>query len=355
MKILATISLTLFLGFFILFTPVFGLQEINIQFSRPANTPYFVGQPEMNIDAEEFNTVSLKIKANKAGVARLFWASSLDNQMNDPKSVAFYLKKSGDFQTYTFNVRSQNPYWLSYIGQFLVISENGPDSIEIGPATAIQGNLITNLRSAWLEFWGPKGRMVTGSTINLIPSSAIFGRSINIYVYWAIGIFFIGIFAYYFFSATLKQKDHLSLCFLKATRNTFVFLVLLWGLLSLNTDFNYFSIGKTNYTRYFGKTIEAKRELSYGQDYYQFLLFAQNKLPKEPVKFALLSARYAAELQARIFLVPHYLISDLKKEFTYVLLFNPAPEQIASIKGFSLFARLNDKAYIMKRNAPCSL
>ncbi|MDD4179991.1 MAG: hypothetical protein PHH14_08150, partial [Candidatus Margulisbacteria bacterium] len=74
--------------------------------------------------------------------------------------------------------------------------------------------------------------------------------------------------------------------------------------------------------------------------------------PKEPVRFALLSDRYAAELQARIFLAPHYLISDPKKNFSYLLAFNPNPQQLEATKGFALFAKMNDRAYVMKRNAP---
>src|SRR3989344_4316791 len=92
-----------------------ALDEIHIKITQAPNLPYFVGQPEMNIDAEEFDTVILKIKSNKSGTARLFWASSYDPQMNEPKSLWFSLDKTSGFKDYIFNVKSQNPNWVGFI------------------------------------------------------------------------------------------------------------------------------------------------------------------------------------------------------------------------------------------------
>jgi len=325
--------------------------EVNLNITQPKGAPYFIGQPEINIDAEEFSTIVLKIKSNKSGTARLFWASNYDPQMNEPKSIWFSLDKTDYFKSYYFNVRSQNPSWIGFIGQILIFPENGPEGIELESAQATPGNLITNIKSGWQEFWGPRGRVVIGSTINVIPSSNIFGTSINLYIYWIIGIFFVIYFLVRYFQMpeTKKSKEpRIYLAFAETAKRTLFLSIALWILLTLNADYNYFNIFKDNYSKYFGKTIEEKRAIAYGKDYYDFLVFAKEKLPKAPIKFGLLSSRYAASLQARIYLVPHIFNGALSQS-SYLLVFYPDKKELAAEKGFSLLAKLNDNAYIMKR------
>jgi len=324
--------------------------EVNLNITQPKGAPYFIGQPEINIDAEEFSTIVLKIKSNKSGTARLFWASNYDPQMNEPKSIWFHLDKTDYFKSYYFNVRSQNPSWIGFIGQILIFPENGPEAIELESAQATPGNLITNIKSGWQEFWGPRGRAVIGSTINVIPSSNIFGTSVNIYIYWIIGIFFVIYFLFRYFQMPETKKSkapRIYLVFAETAKRTLFLSIALWILLTLNADYNYFNIFKDNYSKYFGKTIEEKRAIAYGKDYYDFLVFAKEKLPKEPIKFGLLSSRYAASLQARIYLVPH-ILNDALSQSSYLLVFYPDQKELAAEKGFSLLAKLNDNAYIMK-------
>ena len=326
-----------------------ALDQINIMISHPPNTPYFIGMPEFNIDAEEFSTIVLKIKSNQSGTARLFWASSYDPQMNEPKSIWFSLDKTDYFKSYYFNVRSQNPSWIGFIGQILIFPENGPEGIELESAQAITGNFITDIKSGWQEFWGPKGRVVIGSTINVIPSSNIFGTSVNIYIYWIIGIFFVVYFLVRYFQLPETKKSkapRIYLVFAETAKRTLFLSIALWILLALNADYNYFNIFKDDYSKYFGKTIEQKRAIAYGKDYYDFLVFAKEKLPKAPIQFGLLSSRYAASLQARIYLVPH-IFNDALSQSSYLLVFHPDQKELAAQKGFSLLAKLNDNAYIL--------
>jgi len=292
--------------------------------------------PEVNIDAEEFDTIIFKIKSNKSGTARLFWASTYDPRMNEPKSLWFFIDKSSDYKEYVFNVKSQNPYWMGFTGQILIYSDNGPEGVEIKSAKAVTGNLLTNLKSGWREFWGPRGRVVIGSTINVIPSSSIFGSSINVYIYWLTGIFFLAVFAW-------KRS------FYAAGRWAIYFALAAWLLLGINANLNYFNIFKDNFSKYFGKTIEEKRAVAYGVNYYNFLEFVRKSLPAEPVKLSIISSLYAPDLQARIFLIPHILADPTDKSLQYLLIYHPSPDQKYDKKSFSLYAGLREDEYILKR------
>jgi hypothetical protein len=338
---------------------IFGLQalahafdQINIAVSQPPNTPYFIGMPEINIDSEEFNTMILKIRSDRNATARLFWASNLDPRMNEPKTIWFYLKKSSDYKEYIFNVGSQNPYWMGFVGQFVIYPEGGTGGVEIQSARVITGNLFTNIASGWREFWGPKGREVIGSTINVIPGSTIFGISINTYIYWLIGIMFTVSLAFNYMNKPKKQKDSLkalSASFGKSLNYTILSILALWFILALNADYNYFNLFKDNFNKYFGRSIEDKRAIAYGRDYYEFLRFAKEKLPAEPAKFSVISSIYAPDLSSRIYLVPHVYTDPADKDLAYLLIFNPRPDQNYDKTNFTLFAKLNDNEYILRK------
>ncbi|MBU0672170.1 MAG: hypothetical protein KJ732_03980 [Candidatus Margulisbacteria bacterium] len=149
-----------------------------------------------------------------------------------------------------------------------------------------------------------------------------------------------------------KSDDYQKILFSslnETARKTFILTIILWSLLALNTDYNYFNIFKDNLAKYFGKSIEKKREIAYGKEYYDFLVFAKEKLPKEPVKFGLISSYYAPHLQARIYLVPHIISDHKKKDVSYLLVFKPTQEQSTERYDFSPFAKLDNNRYIMKR------
>ncbi len=342
-KLLWSLILLLFLQF-----PSFA-QDITLPFQPVKDRPYFES-PEVMIDSAEYNTLILRIKSAGSGTARLFWASSYDMQFNPPKSLWFYIKRGE--RSYYFNVPSQNPYWMGWIRKFIIYPETGTQNIQVRSANVIRGNLFTNLASAWQEFWGPKGRVVIGSTINLIPSSLIFGRSINIYIYWIIGLFCAVFFGIKFIQGMGKIKDPLNalnFSISETVRQTLILAIGLWTLLALNSDYNFFNIFKENYSKYFGKSIEQKRAIAYGKDYYNFLVFAKEKLPREPVEFGVVSSMFADHLHARIYLVPHVYTDNEEKDFPFLLVFKPAPEQLRVIKNYMLFAKRNENEYILKR------
>ena len=323
--------------------------EINFKFQRPENAPYFIGVPELNIESDEFDTLKLNIRSATDTAARLFWASSLDPKMDQQKSIQFNIARSENGRDYCFTVPDQNPNWIGYIPQILIYPENNIGGITIQSGKALHGDLSSKIFSGWQEFWGPRGRSVIGSTINVIPASNLFGTPINVYFYWLIAIFFGCSFAYFAYRPKpLKKKTPKIEPLNSALKAALAFSLGLWIALALNSDLNYFNIFKSN-LKYAGHTLAEKREIAYGSDYYAFLDFAKQKLPPQPVKFAVLSSRYAPDLQARIFLVPH-ILSDLEnKETNYILVFQPDPGQKIKANNLPIYAKLNENAYIVKK------
>ena len=165
-------------------------EDINLSFQKVPGQPYFESQ-ELMIDGEEYNTVVLRLKSTESGTGRLFWANSYDPQFNQPKSI-WFLIRSGE-HNYYFNVPSQNPNWVGWVKKLLVMPEFESKNLEIVSAKSISGNLLTNFASGWQEFWGPKGRLIIGSTINTMQSPAFFNRPIFFYIYCLFGLILLDI------------------------------------------------------------------------------------------------------------------------------------------------------------------
>lgn len=326
--------------------PTLAFQEIQISFRPAENQPYFVGIPEINIDAEEFTTIVLRMKSNKSGTARLFWASSYDPQMNEPKSIWFFLEKSNDFKEYVFNLKSQNPYWLGFIGQLLIYPENGPQGIEIESAKAIPGNLITNIKSGWREFWGPRGRVVIGSTINTIQSSNLFGRSIFVYIYWLIGlaaVIIVGREANKWLSLKKKKKPSFIEVWEKAGLTTLFVLFTFWALLEISSLYNNWLIFKDE-AKYFGKTLDEKLTIANTGDFYPFIKFCEKHLPIN-AKFDMRIPPFYNDIKARYYLYPRQVSTT---EADYLVVYDLDVENEVASK-YTLWKTFREKAYIMRK------
>jgi len=319
-------------------------EEINLPFQKnPAQN--IIESPVMMIDSQANSTVILKIKASRPELARLYWVTSYDQRFDQLKSIWFSIKPGEN--NYYFNVASQNPYWIGWVRKLLVIPDGQGDYTVTG-GTAGPGNLLTTIASGWQEFWGPKGRVQTGFSINVTHSSPIFNTSINVYCYWLIGL----VFAWALLANLIRLKPRklteLERPFLRATKAAFIAILAAWILLTINSDYNFANLFKINYQKYYGKSLEQKHAEAYGQDYYAFLKFAAQKLPKTPVYFALYSSIPSSDLAARLFLVPHVYAGDTSRKPDYLLVFFPTPDQLKQLQGLPVFARLDNNKYIVK-------
>ncbi len=325
--------------FLLIATSVMALDQINISFTQPRNMPYYVGAPELNIDAEEFTTIVLRMKSNKSGTARLFWATSFDPKMNEPKSVWFFIDKSNDFKVYTFNLRQQNPYWVGFVGQLLILPENGPEGIEIESAKAVPGSFFGNISAGWREFWGPRGRFVVGSTINTIQPSTLFGRPIYVYIYWLLGLIAAGYFSYKTYQwYGLKKKPSLETVWLDTGKRVFMAVIVFWGLLEGNSLFNNWLAFKDD-LKYFGKSYRDKLVLANTGDFYPFIEFCQANLPAD-AEFDFRIQPIYGDIKTKYYLYPR----KFRKEAEYLIVYDAD-----SAGGYAPWKTFRDKAYILRK------
>ncbi|MDD5593275.1 MAG: hypothetical protein PHG97_00860 [Candidatus Margulisbacteria bacterium] len=334
--------------FAILLQPlVFASDKVNIIMTHPQNAPYFVGTPERNIDAEEFDTVVLKLRSKTGGTGRLFWATNLDPQMNEPKSIWFFIDRSDYYKEYVFNVKSQNPSWAGYIGQLLFFPENGPEAIEIDSAAAVPGNIGTGLSSAWREFWGPKGRLIEGPAVNNMRALTFWGQPVNFFIYGLIILVGLISFGYFFY---LSRK--VSLAWQNCGRITILAALTFLALLIVSQLISEYYQFKLDFGRYDFKSLEAKRALTvemFGRDFYQFLDFCQKNLP-EKARVKLLNTNPTGDYpvkRAGYFLYP---IDFYAKTVDFILVYSYEKDINAVMKdnpGFRLMKKFNEGAYIL--------
>lgn len=325
--------------------------DVYLNLISEASFPYLVSPP-LHCLADEYDTLIIRMKCSKPGTATILFATDFDPQLNHKKQVTLALGKPNQFNTYYLNLKHQHPAWTSVINRLALSPFYGKGQAQFDYIKLTKANLFTNLKAGWQEFWGPRGRVVIGSTINLIQSSTIFARSVNVYVYWLISLAFWAIFGFNCFKNYRRSSalfEMLASSFQNAARPTLILALCFWVLLALNTDINYYNIFKSNFAKYAGKSIEEKRALAYGQEYYDFLAFAKHNLPKKAVKFGILSSSFAPDLQARIYLVPHIFTREGEGDFTYLLVFHPRPDQKINLKQYQVHAKFKENEYILKK------
>ena len=312
-----------------------AFDQVNISFTQQPGTPYFVGQPEMNIDAEEFTTVILRIKSEQSGMARLFWATNFDPQMNEPKSLSFSLDKSTDLKEYTFNLRRQNPNWAGFVGQLLVMPENGPAGLEMAPAWAIPGNLITDIKSGWSEFF--RYETIQARTVNIIKGPQLNGRSVNFYLLILILLAFILVLTNELIKA---NKLDLMAKAQRALYATIIVTIILAALLEARLWIDYAKTARLDFSTLWGKTLDEKREITTGGGFYDFLSFCNKALPAR-VDVSLIAPEPYPKAKGGYYLYPHRVIDQAGYLIVY--------ESNANTKNYSLFAKFNDRAYILRK------
>jgi len=331
----------------------FGLDRINISIVRPDRAPYFIGIPEMNIDAEEFNTLIIKLRSAKRETIRLYWASNLDPQMNEPKSISFNVKRSEGLKEYTFNLRAQNSYWAGFIGQFIFYPDGGIDGISIETSSAIIGTPSTNIRSAWIEFWGLRGRATIGSTVNVIKSINIMGKPVNLIALWILLILSICLIINKLKSSFTGEKGDSSANWVKIGKKTALAAIIIWAILEVNVTYNYLNDIFRDYADYYGKTPEQKIKQSLGDGQYNFYAFCKNVLPKNGTNVGIVYPETMGpiELKLRYYFYPIRIEENPKPDDNseYILVYQGNPNQYLNNGKYYLFAKYKEGEIILKR------
>lgn len=321
-------------------------EEISILFQSVPNQPYF-SSSNLMIDAGEYNTLVIKIKSQDRQAAGLFWATSYDPQLNQFKSIWFFLRPGT--HKYYFNVPSQNPNWIGWIKGMALMPETGINKIEILETKAISGNFFTTIISGWQEFMSPRGRIIEGPTVNNMKSLLLWGTPINLFIYIILLVAALSSFAYYLyssksFSSAWKQCGQLT-----------VFIALIfWGFLAASQLINEYYQTQADIKQFAFGSLEEKRTMTvqcFGNDFYAFLNFCKANLPERAnIKFINTdpSGDYPRG-RANYFLYP---IHSVDKGYNYLVVYNYNQELDVVLRenpGFHLIKKFNERAYLCKK------
>jgi len=321
--------------------PTFA-DNIAISFQKVPNQPYFESQDVM-IDAEEYSTVVLRLKANERGTGRLFWAISYDPQFNQPKSIWFSIR-AGE-HNYYLNVPSQNPNWVGWVKKLLVVPDFDPNHLEVISAQSMPGNLWSNIASGWQEFWGPKGRLIIGSTINTMQSPTLFDRPIFFYIYWLFALTLLVTAIWIIYKRfNKKQKIDPNELFKEIGKYAIILVVVFWLLLEFSSMITYGGWVKADW-KYVGKNTEQKLTLANIGDLYPFIQFCEKNIPPMAnfdMRFS--PALTYSDMKTKYYLFPRQVASNSE----YLIVYEGKINDLDS-KNYSLWKTFRKDAYIMRK------
>ena len=340
-------TLLVLISFAILSSGSLCSNGIPVQTFTPANSPYFVGTPQINIYADDFTTIIIRMTSNREALARVFFATSYDSQFNEQKSISFGINKSNSPKEYVFNLKAQNRNWQGFIKQFIIFPEGGPGGISVESFTVCESSLKTSLISGFGEFM--QYERPVPRTINVIFGPQINGVPINAIIYHAILFFsFMGlltlIFKRYNIDALLNGliKYIVVICFF------------FWMLLDARILIDQIRFAEMNYQIFWGKSFKEKQALSTFQtfrDFYYFLDVCRAKLPYRALCSLLVPDGYVYyNVKACYYLYPCKMV-NLDNIPDYIIVYDPqkllAGKDVVP-KGYQMFAKCGEAGYIVK-------
>jgi hypothetical protein len=279
-------------------------------------------QKPLNLSAKDFNLLIIRMKASKGGIGEISWRSGKE-PFAPERNFSFYLKSPDKYHTYYLNLK---PYLKEKnIGQVLFFPFNKEGKAELTGFKFIKGTLWQKALAGWQEFWGPIGRNYTGKSFFVLKSPMLFGKSIFFYLNWLIAVSLL-----------------VSLLF-KRPRFTITSILVLWILLEASSAVNNWIFFKDD-LRFWEKNLEEKRAIQNAKDFYQFMKFAEKKIPPDS-DFDLVAAPkypYSRE-RAGYYLYPR----KLKEKAAYLLIFDLEPGKDI-LEKYKLIGKFRKGAYILK-------
>ncbi|MBN2057415.1 MAG: hypothetical protein JW782_01280 [Candidatus Saganbacteria bacterium] len=307
-----------------------------VPLQRSGSEPYFAS-PRLILDAIEYDTAVLQIDARQPGNARLFFATSYDPRFEPYKSLAFTLKQGT--HTYYLDFGGRSREWMGWISGLVLVPEIDPALIKIRSASLGKGDIFTVCLAAWQEFM--QLETIKGLTVNLIRGQTVRGRPVNYYAYslMVLAFFFIMIR-----SGVLAYKQGWA-AFWPRLRERLGFLVLValavLAVLEMRMWCDHLKIAGADRAQFWGKTLDEKRDLTMGGNYYEFMRFSNKVLP-ERVDVAVSAAGDFYRSRGPYYLYPHRVVPDAP----YLIVFyKPAEKE----QDYAVFAKFAEGAYILKK------
>ncbi|MFC1568344.1 hypothetical protein ACFL37_01440 [Candidatus Margulisiibacteriota bacterium] len=301
---------------------IFKDSKLTIGSARSSTGIY--NQKPLDLLIQDFDLVEIKMKASKGGLGELSWRTA-KKPFLPSRSFSFYLGSPDRYHTYYLNLK---PYLKeNKIDHLLFFPFSRAGEAELTSFKFIKGNLWQKAAGGWQEFWGPTGRSFTGTSFFILKSPQLFGRSIFFYLNWLIGLSLI-----------------LSLMY-KRPRWTILLILAFWVVLEASSAVNNWIFFKDDLS-FWGKSLEAKRAMQNDKDFYEFIKFAESRIPAGSNFDVLADPKYHySKERSAYYLYPR--IRDEKAD--HLLVFDQTPDT-RTMRDHRIIARFRTGAYLLKRH-----
>jgi hypothetical protein len=327
-----------------------GLYSLNgsLSFTSTNNFPLLVSQDNLFVGANQYRYLAIKISSDKGFLSgRLFFMRIGDKDFSMGNAYEFLTGAGGSDREYLIDLW-KSPSWFGTISRLMINPGNAEGSFRVSGIRFLEPSLFLSLRSYWQEFFAfevPQMR-----TVNFIYGPRLNGISVNIYIYWAILLAAMIIFAFYF----VVKKD-VAKIFIPSSKAILVFCIVCWMALDARHALDQARTVQMDSPIFLGKTLEERRAAVTLGDYYPFLAFCGANIPAGS-KFELIAPTYYYFGEKAIYyLYPiRAIVKDEKAD--YIIVYDPgkqpdlqqaAKERIA--KGYKPYKIFKEGQYILKK------
>jgi hypothetical protein len=177
-------------------------------------------------------------------------------------------------------------------------------------------------------------------------ATQLWGKSINLYVY----VLLLLIAAAFFVSSYIKSSN-LSLSWQNCGKATIISAIAFYVLLDLSNLINQYSPMKDEWQKFGFKSLEEKRAILVGEDFYRFTNFCRNNIPpKAAVK--VFTAGPLGDYPEKRLIYFLYPLDFFAKEADYIIVTEYNKDLRTTLnenQNFRLLKKFNEGAYILCR------
>lgn len=276
-------------------------------------------QRPFKVSIAQYDLLIIELQSPNPGIGEVSWRTKQE-KFSNKRTYPFYVKKSAKPKTYYVDLKAYLKD--NEVDHFLFF---GPAKSKLLSLRAVKGSFSEKLIAAWQEFWGPQGRERAGAAFTIIRPVMLFGRSIFVYLNWLIGLMIV--------IALIKKRP----------KPAISAILVLWVLLEVSSLVNNWHFFKAD-QKFWGKSLEEKRAMQNYKDFYQFIKFAEKKIPANSGFHLITRPKYRFSVErASYYLYPR----PWQEKPEYILLFDKIPNKNI-LKRYKILATFRPGAYILR-------
>lgn len=322
------------------------------------DTDCYVISPPLFLNANVYRFLRVHMMTSKSfQKARVFWIGPFNGNFERQFSLPINVGGDWGFHTYIIDM-SLHPGWAGTIGRLMIAPINGGGEVKIRDIEFPEYSPLLKIRSFLQEFFGLETNPIPPNLgmVFMITGPLLEGRPFNIFVYRAsVYLFILSLIlsfgfvlknARFKFSPALIRK-----AFLAGIYYLVLMIFVFWMLIEGKFAFDDAKVLIADYQAMWGKTLDEKRSIITGGDFYEFVGFCDKNLPDDiAVSHVFSNNLYYAfdgwlSSKAKYYLFPKYRSDSAG----YKLVFGPgAQDQLDRTKKHTLIAKFKEEGFIYK-------